>query len=856
MKWPLLYLSFKTLIKRKSSSLLLVFNIAICVSFSLAVVSLINSYSSNYKTQIRNTYGIQHEILFDVPDDLYTSLIEKSDAIENIGKVTIHAIVEIPDSIFNEMAALGEMDDNAAELSRIRLLSGKLPEKSNEIAVEKSTLAKLNAESLIGSEIVLDVLPIPVNGHSNTEPVKQTFVITGIIENYTRIHLPEEMKENGRIDLPSIILADDNILEGLFDKSVKNYYLQYRMDKDSGNPYTHSADIEELEIARHTERNTGLYDSESGREYSWKSGADLLSPLLLILAVLFATFFLLVNNLIYSNNERIKQILSIKYAGAANRDILYISVMKSVILISLGIPSGIIISIPLLYGLKKLFNYLPILNFEYIIDYQGSLIAILLTTLIVFVLIMQPVRRLSRLTTMQIVDSIYGRNIIRQVRFNCKNGVLLWAVKSAVNNLRKVTSVCISFSLIIIIIVGGIYNIRVYKLYRIPRTRFDYKIDISRIGFSLLRIPEKISFGLSDKELFYLKSSADVKRIDAIKKMEINIECSSVEQSNKYGFLFDMSIPSARDIQMYNDDKQKFGYSIDSVIYRTILKGMDDHLLLLLSPYIVSGNIDIDRLKSSDDVILCVDSSVSNLDLEAGDSFVFSQIIDSKLYEKTVSISAVAVLPKDNNDLYDLFGKSFIWHADSFEKALLDVNYGDIRIEVNDPETTDDIRGRLNEINSQYERNARLQISSRIEENEIYRNSGKMAAAIGGILVLLLISYSMINIVNFINMNIKERSRVFGMMRAVGMTKWQLSLLVNIESLYFVTLSSIIGLLICAVIVLFIHNVPRGYSILSIIPFEYIVFTPVALFAAALMAGIIPVRQICRKSITGLISEL
>lgn len=843
MRLALFHLASKTLYLRKKSSISLIFSIAFCISFSLILVSVLNSYRQNSEKQLIKVHGIQHAIIFNAQPG-YNPEPEVSDnTIIRSGLVQIHGTFEIPESITEEVVSLGSMDISAIDLSKLRLLDGKLPDFPNGVAIEKGVLARMKVTPIIGMEIPLNLNLLNEDRKSKGESVHTTFILTGILENYRANQLPDvEQRFSGFVDLPAVLLPQDNILSKKGTFTTHHYYIQY---SEASNPMDLASKLKDSVSAELVFLNTNVYNPINSDMQIKSIGIDLMPPLLLVGCILFAAFFLLANIILLTGSERMKQIICLHYAGAGSRDVLQYTAINGSMLILFAIPVSILLTIPMFLLLRMILEKFPIAPFDYILDFSGAGFIILSAVMLVFILIIWPIWKLKHFTPMELSRSMVSEDSIRNVNFKSKNAVLLWAVKSAINNRNKVVMSCISFALIVVTVISGVYIIRTIKIYNLPSTLYDYWLNkTSKLYYSSLKIPEKTDYGISNEHFFYLASSPDLNEVHGIKRMDFNIARYQSDISKKYN---DLNIlPSLGMEELMVQDKEKFGYESDMIIHRRTLVGMDEELISALSTYVIRGSINIDRLKTGNDVILC--SKKQDVWTKAGDTFELSQVINEKLFVKSINVIAVVVIPEDRTDLGNLYGSTFIWHNQAFNTLEFPVLYSDIRMALKNTGQADDIKGRLQEaIKNNTDSKSKMVLRSGIEENEKYRNIGETGRLFVSIIVIILGFFSLINVIYYYNMKIRGRIRLCGVMRAIGMTKTQLVSMELCEAGFYAGISGLIGLGMSLFVFVIFNDIP-GVSFLSVIPYEYMVLTPVVLLLITLAAVMFPAINVYKQT--------
>lgn len=844
MKNPILYLAYKTLKIRKITTIILIISIALCISLSIILVSVKNSYKLNYKTQLLNTYGVQHTILYNIPQETENILINNGN-IETVGKVIICGIFKIPKSITNETLSLGHMDEVAISLSKIQLVEGRLPEKSNEVAIEKGALARMNIDPTIDMNIILDVELLQENKNLRRDTLKQTFVLVGILENYSANQLPErEKRVSGYIDLPSILLSNNNAITELQPFITKHYYLQYKSDV---NPFQLIKKNQEIYQSGLIQLNTNVYNPENGKMLIKSVGTDLIPPLILIIITLFSAFFMLTNIIILSNNEGFSQIVNLRIIGGSNADLIKLIAIKSSLMIITALPIGFLITYPL-YSIVRIILSKLTISFDLVLDFSNCSILLAITCVFVLFLFIRPVIKMKRYTVIELSGHVIKADRIQHVNFNSKNGIILWAIKSAVNDLNKNIMVCISLAIIVFIIISGTYIIRIMKYDNMPITQYDYWVNkTSKMYYSSLIIPDKSNYGIGENQLFYLATSPEVKSIYGIKRFDINIEQKIEDKDNKY---LDLSpLPSYSGMEnIVLEDKVKYGYEKSSTLFRERIISLNDEMLEILTPYIIDGNIDIGELKMGDKIIFC--TNINNHQITEGDTFILSQIVNGYMFSKEVEIATVVLLPENRADLYKIYGKSFIWHHDAFGEVGLDVNYSDIRIELKDSTKSGDIKSRIHDVVSlNTDETNKMTVWSGIEENEIYRNTGRLTRLFIYIIVFIMGFYALINIISYFNLRIRERLQLYGVMRAIGMTKYQLISMIQIEAAHFALISVLLGVGLSILVFIAFHRIPaKGISVFNVIPYSSILITSTGLIIIVLLSVLLPVMQIFKQS--------
>ena len=95
-------------------------------------------------------------------------------------------LAQVNNYVYNSVGktdiSIGTLSDRFIEIGNIKLNKGRMPAKDNEIAVEWSTLIKLEQGSDIGQDIVIDTY---LNGTS--DKLTKTYKLVGILNSYTDV---------------------------------------------------------------------------------------------------------------------------------------------------------------------------------------------------------------------------------------------------------------------------------------------------------------------------------------------------------------------------------------------------------------------------------------------------------------------------------------------------------------------------------------------------------------------------------------------------------------------------------------------------------------------------------------------
>jgi putative ABC transport system permease protein len=130
------------------------------------------------------------------------------------------------------------------------------------------------------------------------------------------------------------------------------------------------------------------------------------------------------------------------------------------------------------------------------------------------------------------------------------------------------------------------------------------------------------------------------------------------------------------------------------------------------------------------------------------------------------------------------------------------------------------------------------------------RSSGiNKILAIFYVLLALSVVISLFGMVNALVLSVFERTREFGMMRAVGMTRAQARRMVRHESVITALIGAALGLPLGLLLAAIVTRALRGADVVFQVPVVALVILAVIAIAAGVMAASIPARRASRLNV-------
>ena len=117
------------------------------------------------------------------------------------------------------------------------------------------------------------------------------------------------------------------------------------------------------------------------------------------------------------------------------------------------------------------------------------------------------------------------------------------------------------------------------------------------------------------------------------------------------------------------------------------------------------------------------------------------------------------------------------------------------------------------------------------------------------VLLALSVIVSLFGIVNTLVLTIYERTRELGMLRAVGMTRWQIRSMIGYESVVTSLIGAALGMAVGVFLAVLTTHALSSEGIVFAVPWLSIVFFVIAAIAVGILAAIFPARRAARLNV-------
>jgi ABC-type antimicrobial peptide transport system permease subunit len=117
------------------------------------------------------------------------------------------------------------------------------------------------------------------------------------------------------------------------------------------------------------------------------------------------------------------------------------------------------------------------------------------------------------------------------------------------------------------------------------------------------------------------------------------------------------------------------------------------------------------------------------------------------------------------------------------------------------------------------------------------------------VLLALSVIVSLFGIVNTLILSIYERTRELGMLRAVGMTRWQIRSMIGYESVVTSLIGAALGMVVGIFLAVLVTHALSSEGVVFAVPWLSIVFFVIAAIAVGILAAIFPARRAARLNV-------
>ncbi len=741
----------------KAKSIAMALVCFVCAAFFTYEALSLQSFKLENDTALDNTFGVHDGIFACDTDTLYR--IKNDPAFSDVGTVSVlfHAIRN--ENFADRNIVIGTADKGAVKLQRIRLLDGKFPENKNELALEQTLADILFPEVKLGDRLSLEItLP--------TRSVRE-FTLCGILSDFSNLQWDPQNRSAPMV----------NALTFGSDESVL-----YSLVSVVGEPGEYGA---------------VYYPNRRDNYDTLKAVSGVSSDVSVAIIIGVLTLFTVASMIIsaYALNTGGKRAIGLmKTAGFTKRTVLIFFAVKSALIF---LPSAVIGTAVGAIMTAVSGNKMPDGALAMAAVCCAAVILVLLSATVFFAR-----RECKKTVTENLYQSPRG-NYERNVGFTSESPIVLYSVKNFLLNGKETAVPCVMvfLSSLLLFLTLSLSEKMESELEKM-RKPYDVGLSFSDQTVTSVNVSRYPRDGLSDSEFDALCSHENVEYALGCKRLYAYelFEDTPYRSTGEHG-------------EDYETDKSRLGFP-DCALSENRLCGLDDNSLRLLQSYVNEGIIDTDVLSGGKSVVW-VGSGHS-----VGDVIKLAYVInrnpehpafdDLKYCETEVMISAVVDIPRDSADetalmLRECLSGSLIWSERSFEQIGTEKHYDSVFLKTADEYGT--LFTLIWDMKMHY--GERFIVSDRLGEQksfESFKNAFFSIACIltGGLTAFSIASLSLVTAAKYAG-----RKKLFGFLRAAGLTKRQMLSLVILENIPTVFAAFALGI-ICGAVTALIMGIPAS----------------------------------------------
>lgn len=655
-------------------------------------------------------------------------------------------------------AVMYAYDKTILGLSGIKLKEGHFPKKADEIVVSEGCLKAMGLSGGVGDRIRVPYQPSREGRFLKAE--EKEFTITGMTED-----TPEALEEGVYELIVPEAFAKEIIPEG------EHIYTAYFQLKDIEGMVT-----EEIEDRiKRTGEQYGLAkeDIVENAEYLAANYVDvaLYTGLGLLLAVIVLAGILTIYSIYYvSMLDKVKEYGRLRAIGATKRQIRKLVFREGFAVAAIAVPVGIVLGLIAGTGLVKAMIHASISSDRIlgeamitilesgeakIVKWWIILLAAAVSLLTVYVSLLRPMHKASRITAMEALRYQGGRKGKETARKGYKELNIPRLTASNLGRNKKRTAVTIAslgMTGVLFVVVATCCGCMAAEDMAREEIRKDIVVSIDIEQKDEMH-PEWELDAIQQDNPMTEELKDEIKNIDGVTSVETSL-LTSGNISEKQG-----EIKSADSEEMNCD-----------------VKGLGAAAMKELEPFITDGSIDDPSLKDGTGIIFSKASlQQDHPDWKVGDK-LFLQVMDGKeIRERRVTLAAVANGPTSLMGYYVIMPEEALREMCSSDTTF----FWDISVKEG---KEDDAAERIGELIADEEV---LEIGTFREMYEEAEDTIRfMLVGCYGLLAV----FGLIGILNLINTMINSvyvRRKELGMLQAIGMSGRQTMYMLQLEGIFY-----------------------------------------------------------------------
>lgn len=759
----------------KSKSILIILTIFLATTLLSSVAMVGLDWNEVNRRNVMKYYGSNHGSYSRINETTYEKIkshanIESTGVINGIGTMN-----ELKDET---KIGLSYVDEGAFKLSSVEIKEGKLPTKKNEIMIDELALKKLGYDEKINQIIKLEY-----KDFASDEFMTKEFEVVGITK----------ASETSQLRKIYTALVSKDYMMSTRDMSKEDFNVLFTLKNvDNMSAYDMERMIEDIG------ENFGIkkvYTSVNENYINLsKPDPTVITSIVVICLVIILSSILVIYNIFYlSIITKVQEFGKLRAIGTTKKQIKKIILKEGMYLSTIAIPFGLLAGYIISEGITKYLLLSDVSVSKWLIALGIGLISIIT----VYISLIKPMKIASKVSIVEAVKYNGESTTKKKTRkgYDYINVSRLTKANLSSNKKRTyVTLLSLTLSGILFIVVSCALNSMDAEKMAKRHSSHDISIRLDNYTFGDIVSPNTELNILQKKNLLNDEFINGLKQIDGVKDVQVISNMIKAEILN---------------VEMEED-------------YYDII-GIDENDLENMEMYLQDGKIDLEKLKSGEEMILTFSMYADMYDIKVGDTLSFKLYDGDDIIEKDFKIQAIT-------DGSGIFGV----HNDIMNKLIKTSPRHSIGLTV-EKSAYDEVKAYVESLVKSNENLEGSYIDVDIAANEL---AIKVTKIMGYSLVILIGVIGFINLINSMITSIITRKKELGMLQAIGLTNKQLVQMLNKEAMFYTSFmlvgSLTVGNIIGYVAVQAMRKSGMSYAV-YVLPIKQIIIMIICIVIAQLI---------------------
>lgn len=835
----------------KSRSLAIALSIILATSLIVGIGTLSRSAQQADVDRMKREVGTDHAYFKDIKRNQLESIKSGKD-IKNLGITSYYASTDV-----NEKLAINILHADKNYLtSHSKLIKGRFPKASNEVVLEKWVLNSMGLKPETNQDLTFKL-------YQKENP--ETFKVVGILED----RFIEKQKGKCEIFL--------NLNESKLDEFTA--YIEFNEGSDINTNIDNivkNAMLDEKSMGR----NSMLIDS------TMENGTLDDSSKYTAIAMSLFSGIVIYSIYVISIYQRVQEYGVLRAIGATNFRIFKLMFYELFILALIAMPIGICTGL----GGAQIFNRsVGNIKFEgninvtpFVIPDKIILLSIACIILIILIISFFTYLKIRRISPIDAIRKTFGtdKNVTKVNSLISKLTLNISATKSisAKNIFRNKKSfiiIILSMSIGGIIVIKDNYkssflDVQNKSLQEQVYMNADFILSNAYFNQTGNNTSFKDIRGFNDNQIDKIKNIDGIDKVKTASILNTRIEVDKINRLDYYETI--NSTPYYKKYPLFTKNKTTGKYTL-----KQKLKGYNDEMIRSLEKYLVSGSINLEKMKKENLAIVYVPEisktqkytktyipgeGTPAVDIKVGDTIKVKYPkngIDQELYETLkdnyeyleyeFKVGAIVSYTFADTGMYSGDDGVDVITSSEYLKKLTGVDkYNLVYTDLNKNANNKKINKLLGKIGSEVPGTTTVDMMVE-KENSDKMTSRSMIYNYGIVAVMFIIS--VLNIINNISYNLTSRTSEFGMLRAIGISEREFKNMILYEGILYGTLSSVITIVSGLIIQFKMYYMQNfvSYGLGFSIDYKIYILVVLANIIVGIIATYIPLRKINKISI-------